>query len=91
VALRRGDFTMLTQPADRALAFARRDTASADQVIVLANREDEALTTDLAMPTWWPAGALRDRLGGEAVTPAEGRLRVTLAPRTARILVPAQP
>ncbi len=90
-ALRRGDYLMLTAPADRTLAFARRDAASGDRVIVVANREDEALTADIALPADWPARALRDRLADASVTPAEGRLKVELPPKSVRILVPSQP
>lgn len=88
-ALRRGDYTMLTQPADRVLAFMRRDAASGDAVIVLANREDEALAADIALPPAWTAAAARDSLSGEPATIGEGRLRITLAPKSVRIVVPA--
>ncbi|MBL8290078.1 MAG: alpha-glucosidase C-terminal domain-containing protein [Rubrivivax sp.] len=88
-ALRRGDYTMLTQPADRVLAFMRRDAASGDAVIVLANRDDEALAADVALPPAWAAPAARDRLSGEAATVGQGRLRMTLPPKSVRIIVPA--
>ena len=91
-ALRRGDYTMLTQPADPVLAFARRDAASGDAVLVLANREDRALAVDLALPAGWPARPLRERLGrSDEQAPAEGRLKLELAPKSVRILVPTQP
>jgi hypothetical protein len=80
---------MLTQPADSVLAFERRLADGADRVIVLANREDQAARADVALPADWPAGALRDRLGGTATEPAEGRLKLELAPKSVRILVPA--
>ena len=88
-ALRRGDYTMLTQPADRVLAFARR--AGDDQVIVLANREEQAVTASVALPAGWPARALRERLGGATLQPAEGRLVLELPPKSVRIVVPASP
>lgn len=90
-ALRRGDYTLLTQPADPALAFARRDAASGDQVIVLANREDKPLMADVALPAGWPAHPVRDRLGNTTATVADGRLKIELAPKSVRIVVPSNP
>jgi alpha-amylase len=90
-ALRRGDYTMLTQPADSALAFARRDVAANDQVIVLANREDRPVTADVALPAWWPTRPVRDRLGGDTAAVADGRLKIELAPQSVRIVVPTPP
>jgi alpha-amylase len=90
-ALRHGDFTMLTQPPDSVLAFARRlarsDGSAADAVIVLANREERAIEADIAVPSWWGSGAVRDRLGGDTATVADGRLKVALGPKSARVLV----
>jgi alpha-amylase len=88
-ALRRGDYTMLTQPADSVLAFMRRDAASGDAVIVLANREDQAIAADIALPPAWTARAARDRLSDQAATLIEGRLRFELAPKSVRIVVPS--
>lgn len=96
-ALRRGGYTMLTQPADSVLAFARRTEAreggSADTVIVLANREDKAATVDVALPAAWDLRAVRDRLATAAAPArvAAGRLTAELAPKSVRILVPAHP
>lgn len=87
-ALRRGDYTMLTQPQDATLAFARRDAASGSQVLVLANRDDTAQAADVAAPAGWPAGAARDALSGDAVAAVDGRIKVEMAPRSVRILVP---
>lgn len=89
-ALRRGDYQMLMQPQDAALAFARRDAASGDLVVVLANRDDKPVPADIALPAGWPAGtqAARDLLGGDAVATADGRLRLTLAPKSVRFLAP---
>jgi glycosidase len=56
-ALRRGDYQLLMQPQDAALAFARRDAASGDVVVVLANRDEQPLAADVALPTGWPADA----------------------------------
>ena len=78
------------QPQDAALAFARRDAASGDLVVVLANRDDKPVDADVALPTGWPADAkaARDLLGGATVATADGRLRLTLAPKSVRFLAP---
>ena len=79
------------QPQDVVVAFARRDAASGDQVIVLANREDRAVDADVAPAATWTAPAATDRLSGERVVVADGRLRVAMPPKSVRILVPANP
>jgi hypothetical protein len=71
------------------LAFARRDAASGDQVLVIANREDKAVAVDLAAPAEWPARPARDRLSGDVVTAADGRIKLEMAPKTVRIITPA--
>jgi alpha-amylase len=86
-ALRRGDYQLLMQPQDAALAFARRDAGSGDVVVVLANRDDQPVAADIAAPAGWPAST-RDLLGGETVATSEGRIKVLLAPRSVRILAP---
>ncbi len=94
-ALRRGDYAMLTAPADSVLAFARRagpeGGAPGDQVIVLANREDKSVTAGVALPEGWPARAVVDRLSGQTATPSAGRLEFEMAPKSVRIVVPANP
>jgi alpha-amylase len=88
-ALTQGDYTLLTQPQDPALAFARRDTASGDQVVVVANRDDQVLAIDLAAPPNWPARPAVDRLSGESVHAANGRIKLEMAPKSVRIITPA--
>lgn len=85
-ALSRGDYTLLTQPQDAVLAFSRRDAASGDQVLVLANREDGTLPVDISLPAGMGTTALTDRLTGQSVTPAEGRLKLEMAPKSVRII-----
>jgi glycosidase len=85
-ALRRGDYTLVSAPQDMVLAFARRDAASGDQVLVLANREDRALPLDVALPEGWGGAVLTDALTGQAATPADGRLKLEMAPKSVRIL-----
>jgi hypothetical protein len=45
------------------------------------------------LPTGWPADAksARDLLGGEAVATGDGRIKLMLAPKSVRILAPANP
>jgi glycosidase len=88
-ALTQGDYTLLTQPKDAALAFARRDPASGEQVIVIANRDDQALAVDLAAPPNWPAGPSLDALGAAAMTSVDGRLKAEIAPKSVRIFIAA--
>jgi len=88
-ALTQGDYTLLTQPQDAALAFARRDAASGDQVVVVANRDDQAVAIDVAAPPNWPAQPALDRLSGETVNAAAGRIKLEMAPKSVRIITPA--
>lgn len=69
-ALTGGSYQMLTRGADRLLAFGRQDAAGADRVIVVANREDEALGAELELPAGWPGGAWRDLLDGNLAATA---------------------
>ena len=87
-ALTQGDYTLLTQPQDSALAFARRDAASGDQVLVIANREDKAIDVDVAVPAGWPERSARDGLTGDAVAAAAGRVKISMAPKSVRIIAP---
>lgn len=87
-ALRRGDYTLLSQPQDTALAFLRHDAASADQVLVLANRDDAASKVDLALPAGWASAPLVDHLSGLPVSAADGRLQIEMVPKSVRIIAP---
>ena len=88
-ALRRGDYTLLMQPQDAALAFARRDAASGDQVVVLANRDDAPLMADVALPDGLAGATLTDRLTGQAVVAEGGRLKIEIPPKSVRFIAPA--
>jgi glycosidase len=65
-ALRRGDYQLLMQPQDAALAFARRDAASGDRVVVLANRDEQPVAPTSPCP---PAGRREVRATCSAATP----------------------
>ena len=56
---------------------------------MLANREDTPVHADVAVPGSWPAGIARDTLSGDTVTAADRRIKVEMAPKSVRILVPA--
>jgi len=90
-ALRRGDYTLLTQPQDMVLAFGRRDPASGDQVLVLANRESTPAAADLAPPAGWAAASYTDRLGGAPVEVVDGRIKLNLSPTSVHIIVATPP
>jgi glycosidase len=85
-ALRRGDYTLLTQPQDAALAFARRDAASGDQVLVFANREEGTVKVDVALPEGLVTAGLTDAFTAQAVALAEGRLQFEMAPKSVRFI-----
>ncbi len=84
-ALTRGDYTLLTGPQDPLLAFVRTDAATDNRVLVLANRDGEARAADYPLPAGWTAAQLVDQLSGEVVALSEGRLRVSVPPRSVRI------
>ena len=90
-ALRRGDYTLLMQPQDAVLAFARRDAASGDHVLVLANREDKPMPADVTAPPGWPTGGARDALSGDSVGVVDGRIKVDMAPKSVRVLLAGKP
>ena len=89
-ALRRGDYTLLTQPTDVTLAFARSDAASGDRIVVLANREDRVVAADVALPAAMVSSLvgtkLTDLLTGQEITPTDGRLKLEMAPKSVRII-----
>jgi alpha-amylase len=85
-ALRRGDYTLLTGAQEPLLAYVRHDAASGDSVLVLANREDKALTADFPLPDAWSATPVSDELSKTTVVTAAGRIALSMAPKSVRIL-----
>ncbi len=87
-ALARGDYTMLTKPDDRVLVYARHDPVTGDRALVLVNRDDAVAPVDVALPADWPGGASVDLLQAGVFKTEDGRLRVPMEPKSARIVVP---
>ena len=48
-----------------------------------------AVAVDVAAPAEWPARPARDKLSGETVSAAEGRIKLEMAPKSVRIITPA--
>lgn len=84
-ALSRGEYTMLTRPDDRVLAYLRHDAASGDQVLTIVNRESATTAIDVALPVTWTGGTAIDRLNGGRTTFSDGRIRIEMAPKSVRI------
>lgn len=85
-SLRRGDYTLLSGPQDSVLAYVRHDTESSDSVIVLVNRDDKELTAAFMLPDSWNGEPVADQLTSKAVTVTRGRMELTMAPQSVRIL-----
>jgi alpha-amylase len=85
-ALRRGDYTLLSGPQEPLLAYVRHDAGSGDSVLVLVNREDRELAADFLLPEAWSARPVTDELSSTAVATAAGRIVLSMAPKSVRIL-----
>lgn len=85
-SLRRGDYTLRSGPQDPVLAYLRHDASSGDQVLVVVNREDRELTAAFMLPDLWNGKPVADELTGQPVSVAAGRMELTMAPRSVRIL-----
>lgn len=96
-ALWRGDHLGLRNEGDL-LSFIRRDPEGDDLVVVAVNRGTEPVATelDLGQPLgsgeawpdpWRSATDVLDAWGDERLSVTDGKLTLTLAPRSARILV----
>ncbi len=85
-ALTRGDYALLSGPADSVLAYIRHDPASDDSVLVLVNREDKEAKAEFTLPAAWGEKPVADELNGTPTTIAAGRIELTMAPESVRIL-----
>jgi alpha-amylase len=90
LALSRGDYSGLSTEGDL-LVYLRRDPASKDAVVVAVNRGASPATASFAAPAEWGTGAVQDVWNTEAMPATGGRLEVTVAPKSARILAIAPP
>jgi hypothetical protein len=54
--------------------------------MVLVNREDKELTADFLLPDAWSGKPVTDELGKTAVATAAGRIALSMAPKSVRIL-----
>lgn len=85
-ALSRGDFTMLSGPQDSYLAYARHDLANDDEVLVLINRDDKELNTDIKIPDRWNEKAMSDELNGKSIAITTENITLAITPKSVRIL-----
>ncbi len=71
------------------LVFARTDTLGSDAVVVAVNRGDTKATATVAsLAAWGGHPALIDYLTGTPCAVADGKVNLTLAPRSAQIVGP---
>jgi glycosidase len=84
-ALARGRHVSLFSEGDL-LVFARRDSLTGDEVVVAVNRGAVPASTTLATPEGW-VGQAADLWNQTKVPLTEGRLSITVEPKSARILV----
>ena len=86
-ALSRGRHESLVAEGDL-LVFARRDSASGDAVLVAVNRGATPAAATLAMPhEWGAAPRVSDVWNRAAIETVDGKLAMSVAPRSARIVV----
>jgi alpha-amylase len=85
-ALRHGDYTLLSGPQEPVLAYVRHDATSGDSVMVLVNREDKELTANFMLPDTWNEKPVSDELNRTPVVISAGRIELTMAPESVRIL-----
>jgi alpha-amylase len=85
-ALSRGVHAQLAADKDL-LVFSQQDAASGDTVVVAVNRGGAPATAKFAAPAEWAGRPVTDAWGHAAVTVTEGSVELTVAARTAGVLV----
>jgi alpha-amylase len=85
-ALTRGDYSLLSSPQEKLLAYQRTDADSGDQVIVIANRDAVTAQADYPLPESWAGKSMVDAMTGTPIQVEAGRLKLDLAPISTRIL-----
>lgn len=84
-ALRRGQRLTLAVEGD--LYAYGRDAGDGEPVVVLLNRAETRLETQVALPEGWPGGAWVEALGGTSVSRNGDALEVVLEPRSSAVLL----
>lgn len=85
-ALTRGDYTLLSTPQDKLVAYLRADTSTDDKVVVVLNRDVEPISGNYLIPTAWQGQEVVDLLTGAKVKIENGYLHLDMAPVSIRIL-----
>jgi alpha-amylase len=85
-ALTLGNYTLLSSPQEKLVAYLRADLVSSDQVLVLANREPDGFLADYPVPEAWVGKQIVDALSGAPVQIEVGRIKLDMAPVSVRIL-----
>ncbi len=84
-ALRRGKHEGLVTDGDL-YVFARREPAAHDTVVVAVNRGTSTAEANFPVPADWQGAGARDLLGGGDVASRDGRARIAVPPREARVI-----
>jgi alpha-amylase len=85
-ALTRGNYTLVSSPQEKLVAYLRTDLESNDQVLVLANRDPDVALTDYAVPEAWVGQPIIDAISGAPIQIEAGRIKLDVAPVSVRIL-----
>jgi alpha-amylase len=85
-ALTRGNYTLLSAPQEKLVAYQRADSESGDHVIVVANRDPDVAVADYPAPEAWIGKPIVDAISGAPVQVESGRIKLDMAPVSVRIL-----
>jgi alpha-amylase len=85
-ALTRGDYTLMSGPKDPLLAYVRHDVSSGDSVLIIANREDRAITANFNLPNEWIGKTISDELGSASIKFSMGQIESNMAPKSVQII-----
>jgi alpha-amylase len=85
-ALTQGNYTLLSTPQEKLVAYQRADSDSGDQVIVVANRDTDVAVADYPAPDAWIGKSIVDAISGAPIQFEAGRIKLDMAPVSVRIL-----
>jgi glycosidase len=85
-SLARGNYSLLSGPQDSLMAYLRSDDESKDSIVVIVNRDDATASADFPVPEGWNDKTAVDELNGERVSCDNGRLKLSMLPKSVRIL-----